>query len=507
MKTALASEMREMDRTAIEEYGIPGIVLMENASRTVFERIMKIAAEKGFSSAAVVCGIGNNGGDGFAVARMLDHAGIETKVFTVGDTEKIKGDALINYSAAKKLGISITGSFNDYFLEKCHIIIDAIFGTGFKVAPKPPFDSVIEKINSLNKYVVSIDVPSGINSDTGNVEGACVNADETVTFVMPKTGMLLYPAAKHCGKITVSDIGMPKAITEGFSSPALYLSENEAKAMLPKRVPDGNKGTFGRVYVAAGSESMMGAAYFSSSAAYKTGCGLVYCCIPEKCTSLMQALLPEAVEKPLRTLSGQFYSESFKRIENEIKLAKTVIVGPGIGKGSEIADFVHTVILKCTQPLVIDADAINAVAHNLTVLKEIKHMSVITPHMGEMSRLTGISIEEIKKDMIKCAKDFAKEYNIVVVLKDARTVVASPEGRVYINTTGNNSMATGGSGDVLTGIIGGLLAQGLSAFEAAVLGTYIHGKCGDMAAEEKGHYSVLAGDLLAFLPSALKNME
>ena len=505
MKTALAYEMREMDRQTTEKYLIPSVVLMENAARTVFDRITALCAEKGFKSAAVVCGTGNNGGDGFALARMLDNAGIKILVIPVGNTEKIKGDALINYNIAKKISLEFSDDIN--CAEKYDIIVDAIFGTGFKGEPKAPFNRVIEKINSFGKYVVSIDVPSGINADTGCVSGACVKADETVTFVMPKTGMLFYPAYNHCGKITVSDIGMPKEITENFISPCMYITDEEAKKLLPKRKPDGNKGTFGRLYVAAGSENMMGAAYFASAAGYRTGCGLVYCFIPQRGVKLMQSLLPEAVERPVRTSEGKFYSDSFRDIENDIDMAKAVIIGPGIDKGEEVTEFVKIMLKNCKNPVIIDADAINAAAKDMSMLKNISVPSVITPHIGEMSRLMSLSVAEIKSNMIGYALDFAKKHNIVTVLKDARTVIASPDGRVYVNTSGNCAMSTGGSGDVLTGIIGGFVCQGMDVFEAAVLGVFVHGRCGDYAAEKMGHYGVLAGNLIDALPYVIKNME
>jgi len=504
LKTAFASEMKEMDRKAIEEYMIPGIELMENASRRVFEKAVEILEKKAYRKVAVVCGTGNNGGDGFAVARMLDTAGYDVKIVTAGNREKIKGDALINYKKVKEMGIEFVSA--EEAVANCHLIIDAIFGTGFKGIPKEDFSRIIEEINNAKKYVLSIDIPSGVNADTGIVEGACVKADETVTFVMPKTGMLLYPAAKYCGMITVADIKMPAEITDNHVSPCLYLTADEASKLLPKRKADGNKGTFGKVYVLAGSENMMGAAYFSAASALRCGCGLVFNCVPEEKVSLMQSMLPEAVERPLKTIEGKFCVDSYKDIADEINNAKAVVIGPGTGRGKGVTEFVKTVFENCARPMVIDADAINAAAEDVDMLKTIKHLSVITPHVMEMSRLTGFDIPYIKNNMVNCAKQFAKKYNIIVVLKDARTVIASPDGKVYINTTGNSSMAKGGSGDVLTGIISGLISQEMNVFDAAVLGAYIHGKCGEIASDRLTEYGVLASDIVNTIPEAIKTL-
>ena len=496
--------MKNMDYNAITKYNIPGVDLMERASEAVFKRVITICEENSFKSAVVVCGTGNNGGDGFAVARMLDTYGIEVKIITVGNTEKIKGDALINFERAKQYGIEITSDSGS--LNKCNLIIDAIFGTGFKGKPREEFAEVIEKINSAQKYVVSIDIPSGINADNGKAEGACVKANETVSFVMAKTGMLLYPAAMYCGKITVTDIGMPTELTENHIAPVCYLTHIEAKMLLPERKADGHKGSFGKVFVLAGSETMMGAAYFASEAAYRTGCGLVYSCVPEEKVTYMQTMLPEAVVKPLKSHIGQFCAESYKDIKKDITSAKAVILGPGIGKGKVVTEFVDTVIRNCDRHLVIDADGLNAIATDIKMLENIKVPSVITPHVMEMSRLTDLSIEEIKDNLIGCAKAFAKEHNVVVVLKDARTVIAAPDGRAYINLTGNTALSKGGSGDVLTGIIAGLIAQGMEVFEASVLGAYIHGLSGEKAAEKYTQYSVLARDIISFIPESIKTM-
>ena len=507
MKAALSYEMREMDRCAIEDFGIPGIVLMERASLEVFNVCHKYLSENNGKNAVVVCGTGNNGGDGFAVARMLYMKGYSVSVVIGGDSGKIKGDALINYDIVKKLNINIITEKEKW--EKAiihsHIVVDAIFGTGFSGSPREPYAGIIDFINKNAKYVVSVDVPSGADCDKGVISGSCIKAHETVTFVMEKVGMVFYPVKEYCGKITIGDIGMPKEVIEKQSLKHNVLSYDEAKNMLPKRMPWGNKGTFGKVFVLAGSENMMGAAAFSAEAAYRTGCGLVYSCVPEKSTQIMQSILPEAVEKPLSTKNGMFYLESYKDIEKDLDKAKAILIGPGLGRSNDVNEFVYSVLENAKAPVVIDADGLIAVAGNKDILRNIN--AVITPHIGEMSVLTGKEIKDIKENIIDTAVEFAKEYEVFVVLKDAVTVIASPKGDVYINKTGNNAMSKGGSGDVLAGIITGLISQGMDLYSASVLGVYIHGLCGDYTAEIMGHYSPLARDLINALSCVLKELE
>ena len=509
MKLALGSQMREMDRRSIEEYGIPGIVLMENASAAVAEKCAERLNATNCKTAVFVCGGGNNGGDGFAAARLLTLKGYNSIIYFMGKEEKLKGDAFINYNAAQKMGIYIEKDINkaDELFKIADVLVDAIFGTGFSGEPRSDAAEVINKVNNSGKYVISVDIASGVDSETGHASQVCVNANETVSFCMAKVGNMLYPGAEKCGKLTVTNISIPNAVKESMDIKINAFDLNEAKEILPKRKSRSNKGTYGKLFVMAGSKAMGGAAYLCSKSAYRAGCGLVYACVPNECLGTIQSLLPEAVAKPLISDNGTLYAQSFKQIEKEISNAKAIAIGTGLGSGEGVKEFVKNILLNVQCNVVIDADALNALADEPEILLKMKKVPVITPHPGEMSRLTGKSVKEILEDTINTAVDFAKKYNTVVVLKDARTIIASPNGDVYINLTGNNAMAKGGSGDVLTGITGAMLCQMDNAFNAAALSVYIHGLAGDYAAEKSGHYGVLSGEICDMVGEVLKNME
>ena len=509
MKIALGSQMREMDRITTEEYGIPSIVLMENASTAVAEKCMEYLEKNHKRKALLVCGGGNNGGDGFAAARLLKVHGYDSKIFFCGKKEKLKGDALINYNAAVNIEIPVETDNKKLseLIEETDLVVDAVFGTGFSGEPREESAFVINKINEGNKYVISVDIASGVDSETGHISNVCVKADETVSFCMAKVGNILYPGAEKCGKLTVADISIPQQVKDTMDIKTEALDFAMAKELVPKRKPRSNKGTYGKLYVFAGSFSMGGAAVLCSKAAYKSGCGLVYSCVPEECLSTIQMLVPEAVAKPLKSFEGKLGKESFCAIENELDVPDCAAIGPGMGKGGETKEFLKLLLPRLKCKAVIDADALNNISDNPEILRNMAQMPVITPHPGEMSRLTGKTVKEVLNDTIGTAKEFAKEYNTVVLLKDARTIIASPDGRVYINMTGNNAMSKGGSGDVLTGIIGALLAVMENPFEAAALGAYIHGLSGEKASEKLGHYGVLAGDICSCIADIFKLME
>jgi len=506
MKVSKVSQMQLLDRLTIEETGIEGIVLMESASKAVFDVCKGYLDSVSGKHAVIVCGGGNNGGDGFAVARMLKNSDIQTKIFFLGDKEKLKEDARTNYDRALNMGIEIENEYTESFFADTDIIVDAIFGTGFKGEPRQQESSIIKAINESEKYVVSVDIPSGVNGDTGEVSLACIRADETVTFQLPKIGLILYPGSDYCGKITVADISIPEENINKINFKVNMLTKQDAVNLLPKRENRSNKGTLGKVVLLAGSAEMTGAGVFSAKSAYKSGCGLVYANMPKECRQVMNVLVPEAIFKAVDSKEGKFFAESIKSVYG-LNHAQAVILGPGMGYGEETSKFVADVLREIKSPVVIDADGLNAIAKNTEILKFEKTKIIVTPHIKEMSRLTGLSVAEVLKDMITVAENFAKEHNVVVVLKDARTVIANPNGDIYINTTGNNSMAKAGSGDVLSGVIGALLAQGMSIFESAVLGCWLHGTAGDLAAKEFGHYGVLASELADYISYAIKEIE
>ncbi len=509
MKAANAEKIRKADKITIEGYGIPGIVLMENASQGVARVCLKELEGIKEPKVLVIAGKGNNGGDGYAAARLLKNNGVKCEIVVLGDLKEIKGDAKINLDIAHKINISITNDISDIDekIKNADIVLDAIFGTGFAGQAREPHATIIEKINKLAKKVVSVDIPSGVNADNGHTDGSCVMADVTVTFALPKLGNLLYPGAENTGRLEVIDISIPEQVIDTLRIDTNYLTEEEAKALLPKRRPRSNKGTYGKLLIVAGSEKMPGAAFFAGKSAYRTGVGLVYSGIVYHRRKVFQQLLPEAICLSLDDYEGTVYDESYDGIADIIDDMTAIAVGPGLGNGKYVKDFVERVLRNAKVPVIIDADGLNAISKNPDVLRKTSRTPIITPHPGEMSRLTGLSVKEILADPLECARRFAMNYNTITVLKDARTIIAHPDGRVYINLTGNNAMAKGGSGDVLTGIISALVAQGMDSFDAACLGCFIHGKAGDMAAEDIGHYGVLARDLCEYTAKVIKSME
>ena len=354
MKVASGAQMREIDRLTIDETGIAGIVLMENASQAVAKVCLNYVNQFKNPKVAVVCGGGNNGGDGFAVARILKCNGVESKIVFIGNKEKLTPDALVNYRVAKNFDIEVITDISDLetILEKQHAIIDGIFGTGFTGEPRNTAAEVIKKINQSGKYIISIDIPSGVNADTGTVADVCIKADETVTFALPKIGTILYPGSNYCGKLTVADICIPQKKVEKAGVKFNLLTKSEACQWLPVRNSQSNKGTFGKLYVIAASEEMTGAGVLCCKAGYKSGCGLVYACMPKKCCDIMHVLVPEAVAKPLKDIDGKAYEGSMEGIQDELKNAKTIVIGPGMGQSQGVSAFVEKVLLmangKCT---------------------------------------------------------------------------------------------------------------------------------------------------------------
>ena len=508
MKITTSVQMRKMDEMAINNFQIPSIVLMENAARCVCDVVLEKFDLDEKSKIAVFAGKGNNGGDAYAVARLLFNKGIKVDVIAVGDTKSLKSDALINYRIARNMGINII-KLDDFFIKKLHgycLIIDGILGTGIKGEIKDDIKKVIDIINNYDKPVVSIDIPSGVEGDTGKVSTA-IKADITVTFAAIKIGMIIYPGASYCGEIKIGDISMPIKVLNNMDINSNILTESEARQLIPKRIDRSNKGTYGKLFVIAGSSNMSGAAALAINSGYRSGAGVVYACVPKSAMEPIKVLANEAVEIPLSDKNGFVCNKSFEEINTVLPRAKAIILGPGLGVESETKNFIEKVIKIVKCPMIIDADGLNNICGNLEVLKETFSDIIITPHPMEMSRLMGKDVNYITDNLIETATYFAKKYKCVVLLKDARTVIASPDGRYFIYTTGTNAMAKGGSGDVLSGIIGGLLSQGLNTFDAAILGAYVHGKAGELAKNELGSYGVLAGDISRFIPFVLKSLE
>lgn len=500
--------MRELDRIAIEVYSIPGIILMENAGIAVAQQAMKVLNNKPSKKVVILCGVGNNGGDGFVAARHLRNKGIPLDVFILGEPARIKGDARTNYDILLKLGVSITYieeekdvTAFEKALVNDSIIIDGIFGTGLHREVEGIIKEVIITTNNSGKEVIAIDIPSGVNGNDGKINGVAIQAAKTITFQLPKLGNILYPGRAYCGELMIKDIGIPQEAINSVQTKIQLITEDDITGILPQRRPDTHKGTYGKAFIIAGSPGMTGAAILASKAALRCGGGIVKVAVPQAQMDILENKSIEAISVSLEDLQGN-KKEFIERLQTE----DTVAIGPGCGQSDAFFDTLGTVINNTTVPIVIDADGLNVLAKNLNILKNSKAPCIITPHPGEMARLTGLSIEVINKERIKVTKDFSEKWGVITLLKGAATVIADPEGNVYINTTGNPGMATAGSGDVLTGMITGFLAQGISPIKATIIAAYLHGKAGDRGSVKLGQYSLMAGDIIKEIPCLIKEV-
>lgn len=525
MKVVTPQQMGGIDRLCIEEFGIPGVVLMENAALRVVEEIEKSLEILPGKYIFVFAGKGNNGGDAFAVARHLFNKGAEVKVFLLAEKSAITGDARINLNILEKSGVDVKELANSpgtaaspdlkkLSLERlsselslADIIVDGIFGTGLKGGVKGLAAEVIGLINKSRKPVISIDIPSGLNGESGKVEGICIKASKTVTFGLPKTGLLVHPGCEYTGELVIADIGIPARAVERFDIRTFLVDRLLVRGMLPKRVPDSNKGDYGRVLVISGSTGMTGAGCLAATAALRSGAGLVYLGVPSSLVHIYDSVVKETVALPFEDEGkGYLSKKGIDGIISAMKGKDVIAVGPGLSVNDDVAAVVISIVENAEVPLVLDADALNVLSRQPATLKSIKAGAVITPHPGEMARLAGISIGEVQDNRLEVARDFASRWGVTTVLKGARTVIATPDGRLFINPTGNAGMATGGSGDVLTGVIASLTGQGLDVTEAAVAGVYLHGLAGDRAAAQKGQHGLIAGDIAEELPYAIKEM-
>lgn len=492
-----AEEMRRYDKNTTETFQVPSIVLMERAALAVAEEIEALYSLKG-RRVLVVAGKGNNGGDGLAVGRLLLQRGYAVTCVIPDGTSDIRKQTTLQRTILQKYGLDTGCNLPD---AEYDIIVDALFGVGLCREITGDYAGVIDYINASGAYVVAVDMPSGIHTDTGAVLGKAVRADMTVTFAFMKRGLLLYPGAAYAGMVICKEIGIT---ADSFlrKRPTAFTYEPSDLARLPKRPAYGNKGTFGKVLLIAGSRSMSGACLLAGESIYRSGAGLVRIMTVEDNRHLLQERLPEAV---LVTYDVDAYPK--KALEENMAWADCIAVGPGMGLGSVAAGIVEALLRDDKhKPLIMDADALNIIAASegcRALLKERDNV-VLTPHLGEFARLADDAIENIKGNIAEAAVRFAEQYHVTLVCKDARTVVCQRGDSVYINTSGNSGMATAGAGDVLTGIITGLAAQKLPLFEAAALGVYIHGLAGDMAAEQYNAYYMTAASMTEQLQYILK---
>ncbi|SHO51097.1 bifunctional ADP-dependent NAD(P)H-hydrate dehydratase/NAD(P)H-hydrate epimerase [Anaerocolumna xylanovorans] len=533
MKYLVSSgEMKEIDKKTIEDMGIPAIVLMERAALKVAEAVEEYikASESVYKTnkVLVICGTGNNGADGIAAARILSCKGHDVKIHVIGDKKSASALFCQQSEIAVNFGVPMISNLNsaEYTIDESTILIDAIFGVGLNREVTGIYKDIIDKINfSAKRKVFSVDIPSGLSGDSGFPMGTAVIADSTITFGYQKIGMVMYPGCNYAGEVTVEDIGFAGEEKLGINL-KYFTYEKEDLKLLPCRRAYSNKGSYGKVLVIAGSANMSGAAYFSAKAAYKTGAGLVKIMTNEKNRISLQTALPEAL---LCTYpDGELTKPQLDALKEELAWADVLVIGPGIGRKKEAEKLLELVLENVNVPLIIDGDAIWLLGQRINALQKEQDFSpgdlkreevllfgrirylksilpdkaIITPHLKELSYLLAVSVERIQQELLKTANQCMEENHMIYAIKDARTVVAFA-GKQYINMSGNNGMATGGSGDVLTGVIAGLIAGGLEEYTAAALGVYVHGLAGDFACEELGEYSLMATDISDYISKVM----
>lgn len=515
MKIVSGEKMGQIDRKAMEAYGIPGIVLMENAGLQVVSLVQQLYPRPDDGMIAVFCGRGNNGGDGFVIARHLQKLGYRVTTWAMGVLSAYKGDAATNYDIYLKGGGHVSlltesdPSAITKELQESDLIVDALLGTGVRNRVAEPFAEVIRAINGSRARVLAVDIPSGISADTGEVLGEAVKADYTVTFALPKRGLLLFPGAQYAGRVFVGDIGIPRELTASSEIRENLVTGDEIKGQLPRRVADGHKGTYGRALILAGSAGMTGAAALASEAALRGGAGLVYAGIAAELRAVLEAKLREVIILAFPgDGKGNMEPAGVGEILNFAEQCRAAVAfGPGMEPGRKTLELLKALLNKTALPMVIDAGGLSALALDTGPLAQKKGPVIVTPHPGEMARLTGIEVPAIQRRRWEIAAEKAREWDSIVVLKGAHTVTALPDGEVFVNPTGNPVLSTAGSGDILTGLITGLAAQGLPPQWAAVCGAYLHGLAGDLLAEQVGERGHLAGDVLAFIPPALNRVS
>lgn len=514
MKIVTPRQMNEIDGITINRFGIPGVVLMENAALKVVEETIRTLGSLTGKNILVFAGKGNNGGDAFAAARHFYNKGASVKVYTVCKKDDIGGDARINFDILDRMGLKTTEVSEAAHLHAvtaelafADIVVDGIFGTGLRGGITGLPGDLIKAINDSHKTILSIDIPSGVNGATGEAAGVCIRANKTVTFGLPKLGMVVHPGCEYAGELVVADIGIPGAAVDSLGVKTHLIDRDRVAAILPRREVQSNKGNYGKILIVTGSAGMTGAGCLAARAALRTGAGLVYLGVPARLTQIYDTLSIESVTLPLADREPGILSRTCIRDLLELSARKNVIaIGPGLSSDDDIFGIVREVIANSKVPLVLDADALNVLAKDVSMLKNLKTEAVVTPHPGEMARLAGTTIEKVQNKRLETAQEFAARWGVTTVLKGAGSIVAAPDGTIYINPTGNPGMATGGSGDVLTGVIAALIGQGLKVPDAAAAGVYIHGLAGDFAAADKGEHGMIAGDLAEELPYVIKQL-
>ena len=507
MKIVTAHTMQELDRRAIEEYGIPGRDLMEQAGRGCADHILAAYGTRNLKKAVILAGKGNNGGDGYVIARYLIEKDWQVLVLILAEQQNIHGDALTNLVLLPEEILSFCpdeGELTEKHaddIQSADVLVDALLGTGLRNDLQGVYLEAVELINAAPGKVVAVDIPTGVHGTTGRILGQAVRANLTVTFAMAKLGQILYPAAELVGRLVIVDIGIPPQLMEesvGYD----FLNEKLMTPLVKKRERQAHKGVFGHCLIIAGSTGKTGAAALAANSAVRAGSGLVTLAVPESLNAILELKTTEAMTVALPDAgSGHLTIHAIATIEKHLPGKSALAIGPGIDRRPASVTVVQNLVENVSLPMVIDADGLNALAEDLTVLHRRRSNNIVlTPHPGEMARLIGSSIPDVAAIRISLAQEFARTYGVYVVLKGARTIIAAPNGMAAINGSGNPGMASGGMGDVLTGVIVSLLGQGYSTWNACRLGVYIHGLAGDLVAMEQGEIGMTATDLIERIP-------
>jgi len=512
MKVLTSKQMKDIDRRAIEELGIIGPILMENAGIQIVQAMRHKFSDLENENIVVVAGKGNNGGDGFVVARHLFNQGCRVQVLLLSRKSDLKGDAALNAHISEKIGVPLLEITTEKRwvsyrrkLSGSTVILDAIFGTGLTKPAQGLYKTAIESINRTKAYVIAVDIPSGLSSDTFMPIGPCVKADLTVTLAAPKVAHIFPPAENFVGELVVADISIPPFLFEEESLKLEFVEEGSIKPYFSKRRKDTHKGTYGHLFVLSGSRGKTGAAVMAGKAALKMGAGLVTVGTPKSCLSLVARSMVELMTEPLPETSEKTFSEEALDLSLSLLEGKDAfLIGPGISTHDSTTRFVKALLPQVRVPVVLDADALNILSPHPEILKALKIPVVLTPHPGEFARLLDCSTSEVIKNKLELASRFAQEYGVYLVLKGYRSLTAAPDGKIFINPTGNPGMATAGSGDVLSGMLAAMIIQEKDILPAVLAAVYVHGLSGDIAAQRLGEKSLTARDIIRYLSSAVK---
>jgi len=515
MKVLSREQMQRCDRAAIDDHGIPELVLMENAGVQVVECMEEFFGDTPPALVAVMCGKGNNGGDGFVVARHLHAAGGAVRAYLFAAADALSGSVAENYRIAASVGIDIVEVGEESAWREVadeivgyDCIVDALFGTGITGALRGHFGDVVEAINDSGAVVVAVDLPSGLSADSGEISGPAVVADLTVTFAAPKLCHVFAPACELIGELSIVDIGIPREEIDGLEGALELITPEECGAALGPRDPDTHKGSYGRVLIVGGAPGMAGAAALAARGALRGGAGLVTVAAPDSVADVVAGLVAEALVRPHDAdAEGGLSVAAQPGLQTLAEVADVLAVGPGAGTSSDTQEVIRGLVGGARVPVVLDADGLNAFCGDVPALRAVGPPCVLTPHPGEAGRLLGCPTAEVQSDRLGAVRELAERSDAIVVLKGYRSLVCDRHGRVAINPTGNPGMATGGSGDVLTGLIAALIGQGMEPYAAARVGVFLHGEAGDIAARTVGEISLIASDIIAALPEAFAGCE